>query len=460
MLYSILKRIIRYALKGYFKSIVILGKENIPKTGGTIYIVNHPSALLDPLMIATLVSPKFHFIAAAEYFGKGFVKWLLTSQFNMIPVYRPEMYEGEKVDNDAMFRDCYTCLEHGGSIMIFPEGNSVTEKRLRPLKTGTIRIYRGAKSNLGPDHQINIIPIGLNYTNPHKFQSRAVINIGKPIDLETLEVDHLDEKAQIQAQTAILEDKLRDQILHIENYALAPMISDVDQVYKFNLWNDFGVTKKQNRRKLGLQQEIINAVDYFNTHSPDTIDRLKQKITTYFDLLGELNLNNDVLNKKVSRTVLLMVLIILSPVFLIGYLINSIPFYLTRGYFNKNFSHRLNDPTNEQSIAPQFKGTVIFSIGTLVFLFWYLIVATIAGIVGPWWMGVIAFILCYLSGRGTLYYLTIANYLKQKWKLWRAKSNEKNRYDKLLDIHQQILNELNQFKETYLNEVVNVQEQE
>jgi glycerol-3-phosphate O-acyltransferase/dihydroxyacetone phosphate acyltransferase len=451
MIYSILKRIIKYALKGYFKSISIIGEDNIPKEGSTIYIVNHPSALIDPLMVATLIKPKFHFLAAAEYFGKGFVKWLMTSQFNMIPVYRPEMYKDKQVDNDAMFRDCYRCLEEGGSIMIFPEGNSVTEKRIRPLRTGTMRIYQGAKKHLPADQQIHIVPIGLNYTDPHRFQSRAVINIGHPIDLQEIDVSGMDLKQQTQAHTQLLEDKLREQVLHIENYELEPVIDKIDQVYKFNLWNDFGVTKKQSRRKLGLQQEVIKAVDYFDKNRPKDVEMLKDKIKHYFALLKQLELKNDVLNKRVSISVLLLSLILLSPLFLLGFLINILPFYTARSYFTKKYGHRLNDATNEQRIAPQFKGTVIFSIGTLVFLFWYLILATVAGLAGAWWMGIISFVFCYLSGRLALHYLAITKHLNQKWKLWRIKRTQRKKHTELKTAHRDILDDLDQFKSSYLS---------
>ena len=34
-----------------------------------------------------------------------------------------------------------------------------------------------------PDCGVKIVPVGMNYFNPHKFRSRAVIEFGTPIDI-------------------------------------------------------------------------------------------------------------------------------------------------------------------------------------------------------------------------------------------------------------------------------------
>ena len=35
------------------KKIIVNGKENIPKKGAVLFIVNHPNGLIDPLIITT-----------------------------------------------------------------------------------------------------------------------------------------------------------------------------------------------------------------------------------------------------------------------------------------------------------------------------------------------------------------------------------------------------------------------
>ena len=110
MIYTLTRSIVKLALHGFYHDIKVIGKENLEEKVPTIFISNHPSALMDPLVVSTSIGRKFHFIAAAEYFGKGFKNWLLQHEFNMIPVYRPNFYEGQKVDNTDMFRECYKAL--------------------------------------------------------------------------------------------------------------------------------------------------------------------------------------------------------------------------------------------------------------------------------------------------------------------------------------------------------------
>jgi 1-acyl-sn-glycerol-3-phosphate acyltransferase len=192
MLYHFTRSIIELSLRGFFRNIDILDKQNILKKGPVIYVVNHPSAMIDPLIVSITARQKLHFLAAAEYCGTGGLKsWLLKDQFNMIPVYRPNLYEGQEVDNDAMFRHCFERLEKGGTIVIFPEGNSVTENRLRNLKTGVVRILLGARRK-SPGIDVKIVPLGLNYEDPHRLHSDILVKFGEPMSYSDFPVKETD----------------------------------------------------------------------------------------------------------------------------------------------------------------------------------------------------------------------------------------------------------------------------
>ena len=40
--------------------------------------------------------------------------------------------------NEETFIKCYEHLENGGAILMFPEGISITERKLKPIKTKVI----------------------------------------------------------------------------------------------------------------------------------------------------------------------------------------------------------------------------------------------------------------------------------------------------------------------------------
>ena len=182
MLYALLKPIIQISLRAYFKRIEVIGAENL-EHGATLFVCNHPSALFDPIMVASNTKRPIHFLAGAEWFGSGIQKWFFQNQFKMIPVFRPWLAEGKekaKANNDEMFSACYTSLSKGNRIIIFPEASSVTVPWIRSIKTGAARIKLGADAASGQN--IKIVPIGLNYTNSHRFQTSVIVNVGEPID--------------------------------------------------------------------------------------------------------------------------------------------------------------------------------------------------------------------------------------------------------------------------------------
>ena len=66
----------------------------------------------------------------------------------MIPINRPMDNRTEGVSNTDSFEACYKILSEGKTLVIFPEGNSVMERFLRELKTGTARIALEAFRNV------------------------------------------------------------------------------------------------------------------------------------------------------------------------------------------------------------------------------------------------------------------------------------------------------------------------
>ena len=85
---------------------------------------------------------------------------------------------------DAVFDE----LEAEGVIGIFPEGGSHDRPDLLPLKPGVAIMALGALAN-NPDCGVKIIPIGMNYFHAHKFRSRAVVEIGHPIEVSPEQVE-------------------------------------------------------------------------------------------------------------------------------------------------------------------------------------------------------------------------------------------------------------------------------
>jgi len=92
MIYNLIKYLLKVTIYSYFRRVSIVGQENIPTEGPVIFVANHPSALIDPLVIITGIKRRIHPIAAAEFFGGNLRTWILKNKFHMIPVYRPNLH--------------------------------------------------------------------------------------------------------------------------------------------------------------------------------------------------------------------------------------------------------------------------------------------------------------------------------------------------------------------------------
>ena len=92
------------------------------------------------------------------------------------------------VDQSKVYNAVFDELDAGGVVGIFPEGGSHDRPDLLPLKPGVAIMALGALAN-NPECGVKIIPIGMNYFHAHKFRSRAVVEIGHPIEVSPEQVD-------------------------------------------------------------------------------------------------------------------------------------------------------------------------------------------------------------------------------------------------------------------------------
>ncbi|MEP0368282.1 MAG: lysophospholipid acyltransferase family protein [Cyclobacteriaceae bacterium] len=450
MVYHLTKSIIHLALRGLFRKIHVVGFDNIPPNSPAIFISNHPSALIDPLVVSIIFRKRIHFIAGAEFFGKGFKNWLLRHEFNMIPVYRPK--EDKKVDNTEMFSECYKTLEKNGSILVFPEGSSVTEHRLRSFKTGTIRILTGFHK-VNPKKHVHVIPIGLNYDDAHRFRSDITVKIGPPIDPEKLPFVNGSKEA-IKEMSEVLEEGLRNEIFHIDNYELNPLISNISEIFSHNLRLD----SRDPERDFSVKKKMIDAVIHFQETAPKVVEQVKEKIETYFEKIKNLKINHHLLDSKQRRLNPLKViqLVLFLPVFLIGLCGNLLPFLMTRTLYKIKYHPRLiKNSEHEKPINPAFSATVSFAIGTLIFLFWFLGISITIGVIYHWWAGLIAFISLYLLGQFSTWYRGLGDHLFARWRINRTFRRHKPEVQKLIQLRKEILTDLEKHQKIYESQATN-----
>ncbi len=173
---SILRFFVRIALKTYFSRIEVYGQDNIPKNKAVILVGNHQNALIDPILLATHTNLKPYFLTRASVFKKSTVAKMLRF-IRMIPVYRVRDGIANMEKNKETFDQCVKVLTDSGSVIIFGEGNHHHHRNLRPIRKGFARIaFQALEEN--PELDLVVLPVGINYANPHRSGSKVSIRFG------------------------------------------------------------------------------------------------------------------------------------------------------------------------------------------------------------------------------------------------------------------------------------------
>lgn len=434
MLYKIIKWIVRLTLNSYFRKMVITGNQHVPSKGPVIFVANHPSAFMDPMVVAFAIDLPLHFLAAAEFFGNGFKAWFYLNFLNMIPVYRPTTLPGESHKNEAIFVKCIELLSRGGAILVFPEGNSVTEKRIRKLKTGVARMVLGTRGKV----QVDVIPVGLNYTNPHRFRSDLYVNIGKPISTQGSSTD----KTEVARLTNLIEEGLKDTVHHIQNEELDSVVKKVELLLKQN----FQSTNNIKEVEFTFQQKVIKAIQRISESNPNLVSNLDCKLNGYLNKIRELGISDGAIaNLSILISLGELIRLILAfPIFVVGLAINSAPYYSTVFYFRRlNLFSNDEKPMPGSFANPAFKGSVALAIGMVLFIIFYLSLAGFSiWATENFWVGAGLLVLSYLTGLFAMQYIRWVYLFRQKWRLRKLISEKKEVFASLIIERQEIIKEL------------------
>ena len=448
--YNLIKLLIKFAIEVFFDEIESHLDEFIPTEGPLIIAANHPSSIMDALVLGVKTPREIHYIGHSGLFSNAFISKFLLAM-GIIPVYRREDNQEKNVNNEDMFQAAYKILKEGKCIGIFPEGTSQTDRKVLKLKTGTARIALGAEKQNDFNLGLSIIPLGLYFTARHRFRSKVLLNFGKPIPIsEFKEIYEKDEYEGVHRLTDRISDELVKLTVNVKKSELDDFVVDLEKIYKANLKVDLEEdeilqSKSEIFKDMFLTQQLADAVTYYMEQSPDDVNALMNDVKNYRLKIDRLQLHDSQLRHDIKKATVskrswkvIFWSIVGFPIWIVGVLTNYIPYKLAE-YIGNKVGY---DQTKTSSVLMVGGG-----IGFLLYysLETFLVYAYSTSLIAFSFLVSLPFI-----GFASLAYLKKLRYYWRIWNFSLTLLTNKRIIKKLQLERRSIIRRLDQFKEDYI----------
>lgn len=377
----------------FFKDIEVVGDERFPRGGPLLIVGNHTNALIDPVLFIGFLPARSRMLAKSTLWNNVMLRPLLELG-GAIPVYRRVDAADGRADmsrNEEMFARCHDELGTGGAIALFPEGTSHNEPSLLPLKTGAARIVLEAMQKyegLG----VKIVPVGLIFDERTRFRSRALLQVGEPIDPQAWVDDYTREpQAAVASLTEHIGEALAGVTLNYASWEEARLVERVADLYAQPDTDVPDTLPLAERAR--LRKAFVDGYRQMREKDPQRVDRVYRRVKQYDRLLRVFDLRTAQVASRypgslvvwfIARTFRLVLLRL--PLTILGVLLNWLP-YRIPGWVARAAA----DDPDEEATYKVFTGFFLFPV------FWLLWSGLAA-----WWLGWLAFpimmVLAPLSG--------------------------------------------------------------
>jgi len=330
--YRIVRNLIIKALYFYYDEIIVTGIDNIPANGGFIFAPNHRNALMDALAVV-LITPKkksTSFLARSDIFkNKNVAKFLHFSK--IMPAFRIRDGFENLGKNNEVFDECVELLEANQALCIMPEGNQELEHKVRPLVKGIFRVAFSVQQRNKTIFPLQIVPVGFDYGSIVKYGKHLIINIGKPIDVSDYSPSYIENapKALNEIKDE-LKHRLEQLTLHIDSE------KNHDIIFSATEYSYLTALRKSDQKPTTLaaynmRKQVSDKLCAIEKEQPEQIEELSTLTSEYEKSLKKLHIQfRNVDSEKSAKTLLLnsLLLIISFPFASIGFLINTLPFFM------------------------------------------------------------------------------------------------------------------------------------
>jgi len=412
----------------HYRKVIVIGKDNLKNTFPKIIAPNHQNALMDAMAIVSSAGGQQIYLARADIFKKKFIASILY-YLKILPVYRIRDGYDSLRQNDEIFKKTIDVLKSNKPLVILPEGNHAGFRRLRQLKKGIFRIALQTEESMDFSMGIKIIPVGLDFSDYHRFRSVLTVIYGKPIDVSDYR-ELYNENPQ-QAYNAFrdrLSAELKRYIVHIDSEEDYEALDELRKIVN----GKYSTSRKYP--KVSRDKRLIEIMDSLRDDKPDFYKRICDRTLKIKKLAQNLNVGYYHLNRRKPRLIFhsaaIAGLVALFPLFVAGWLLNYI-FYKIPKLPLKSIKDRM------------FHGSIRYVISLVLGLIFLPVYAIIAFILVPvWWIALIIVLLIIPSGIFAWNYTLMWEKLLERIRVRKYINRKNPEYSVLRDEYAALLDDI------------------
>jgi 1-acyl-sn-glycerol-3-phosphate acyltransferase len=362
-----------------FRRMDFTGIKNIPFDKPLVFAPNHQNAFMDAFSTAgpILNYVQLYFMVRADVFKSRIGSFFLR-EWRLIPAYRMRDGVENLGKNNEVFDRVQDLLQKHNSVIVYPEANHDIPRRLRPLKKGLARIVLAMDDRYGAENvaPVMVVPVGMNYTDPHHFGGDLCVNYGDPIDVAPYRAMYRENPAR--ALTALMNaiaEAMRPLMIDIRTQEYYDTVEEC-----LHMWVNH--TLGRNTRPFVRFQEdkkLIAALEPWLESNPEQAQQLKADVQEYQQLRQSTGFRDwlfDFPGFSTGRIISeLLLLVLFFPMYLVGAMWHAWPLALG----NRVALKRIKDPG--------FRSSIIWSfVIVLVSFNYYLTIILGVIFLDPWWL--------------------------------------------------------------------------
>lgn len=364
----------------WFGEVEINGKENIPNRKPCILLPCHQNGLMDCVTLLAVFGQPITFFAKSAIFVNDTICDFLAF-LRIMPAYRGREGFQNVAKNEENFQKAVDLLLKGFPFCIMPEGGQKEEHRLHPFVKGPFRIAFHTQEKLPENQTVYLLPIGLDYGHYDRMGYPFVLNIAEPIPVDTYMEIYNEHEGR--ALNIIKEDaykSLSSNMLDIKSKDCYSVFYLSAYLYNYQMMQQLGLSDNQTNR-FKARQKIVEQLDTIANEEPQRLENLLSKGNAYLELNPDfVTIANNYPKQKLFKV--LLYLLVFSPLFIYGLIINFIVTILIL---------IINPKLKESGFSATIKYMSVLMLGPIN----HLIVALIFGISTSWWL---AAFLIFLTG--------------------------------------------------------------